>query len=35
MDARSRDPTVLHAILYWLASALAVEDGYAAPHVLA
>ncbi|KAL4069596.1 hypothetical protein V8B97DRAFT_1968151 [Scleroderma yunnanense] len=33
IDARSRDPTVMHAILYWLVSALAVEDGYAAPHV--
>lgn len=33
VDAQSRNPTVLQAILYWLASALAVEDGYAAPHV--
>lgn len=23
----------MHSILYWLASALAIEDGYAAPYV--
>ncbi|KAF8445967.1 hypothetical protein L210DRAFT_3474243 [Boletus edulis BED1] len=30
-DARSRQPTVMHAILYWLASALDIDDGYSPP----
>ncbi|KAG9314384.1 hypothetical protein JVU11DRAFT_5181 [Chiua virens] len=30
-DARARQPTVMHAILYWLASALDVDDGYSPP----
>ncbi|KAF9241359.1 hypothetical protein BU15DRAFT_73485 [Melanogaster broomeanus] len=30
-DARARQPTVMHAILYWLSSALDVNDGYSPP----
>ncbi|KAI6031808.1 hypothetical protein BKA83DRAFT_4205609 [Pisolithus microcarpus] len=33
MGAQSRDPTVIHAAIYWLASALAVEYGYVPPYV--
>lgn len=33
MGAQSRDPTVIHAAIYWLASALAVEDGYVPPYI--
>ncbi|KAI6047617.1 hypothetical protein EDC04DRAFT_2886452 [Pisolithus marmoratus] len=33
IGAQSRDPTVIHATIYWLASALAVEDGYVPPCV--
>ncbi|KAF8843938.1 hypothetical protein BDN67DRAFT_963422 [Paxillus ammoniavirescens] len=30
-DARAREPTVMHVILYWLASALDVNDGHSPP----
>lgn len=33
MGAQSRDPTVIQAAIYWLASALAVEYGYVPPYV--
>lgn len=33
MAAQSCDPTVIHAAIYWLASALAVKDGYVPPYV--
>ncbi|KIJ68424.1 hypothetical protein HYDPIDRAFT_106618 [Hydnomerulius pinastri MD-312] len=30
-DSRGREPTVMHVLLYWLASALDVNDGYSWP----
>lgn len=31
MDAQSRSPTVMHALLYWLGSALRVPGGFIQP----
>jgi hypothetical protein len=31
MDAQSRSPTVMHALLYWLGSALSAPGGFVQP----
>jgi len=31
MDAQSRSPTVMHALLFWLGSALGAPDGFIQP----